>query len=132
MSRMITDYTVLAQEEDGFILDADDMTSVEISAASLSVEQCLHILGVEKEDLGDDEYKIVERIHKRGEAKAIAEATSKLFSSMSARGGSAASLEYLKAMSEKFAAEIEQQVSGAGFNFNVNLQEPAASKVEPS
>ena len=131
MSRMLTDYTALADEQDGeFILDSDDMNSIEIHAASLDVEQCLHILGMESDDLSDDELKIVEKIHKRGAAKAIAEASSKLFSSMSARGGSVACLEYLKAMSENFASEPEQQHSGSGFQFTTNIIKPETAEIK--
>jgi hypothetical protein len=129
---MLTDYTALVQDENDFILDADDMTSIEISAAGLSVEQCLHVLGMDKDDLSEDEYKIVVKIHKRGEAKAISDATSKLFSSMSNKGGSTAALEYLKAMSERFASEPEQQMSGSGFSFITNINKPAEVNLNES
>lgn len=102
-----------------------ECVEIVLAARSLSLDECFDYLLVDKAELGEDELRFAELLHRRGRAIGVKDAADKLFLHMSTRNGGQSALEYLKQFSGDFSVEV-QQSSSSGFQFNVTIPEPGA------
>lgn len=90
------------------------------SAKSLSIEECFDSLMITQTELTVEEAEFAERLHKYGRALGVRDATEKLFTHMSSKGGADAAVTYLRQLGGEFSVNVAQQ-GGNGFTFNVDL-----------
>lgn len=112
----IDDYVLL---KDLTVLRPADLVSIEANASILTEDQCLEFLSIRKEALSTAELYYLGFAHKKGLARHIASACSKLFSHMDTRNGGASALEYLKAKQDGFNKITVTPGARGGFSFNV-------------
>jgi hypothetical protein len=115
MARLPTSYRDLKELKG---ITDEDLDIIELKAKVLSLDETFMFIGIEKEEISEDDMKICNRVWNRGRMKAIDDAGTRLFSQMQQRGGAAPALDYLRQMSGTFQAEITPQAAG-GFKFNV-------------
>lgn len=97
---------------------------LEIHEASktLTLEECLAVCLLNKEELDADELNLAEKVYNRGRAIGIKDAGEKLFAHMSTRNGGQSALEYLAHVTETFSGEVTVSAgAGKGFSFNVTI-----------
>ena len=113
---------IVSQVKGLTILTPLDLTMIETSATTLTIDLCLEQLMLERDELTVYELWVVDKIYKRGRATGLQRAGDALFQSMVGRQGGQHALEYLSRMSGEFSSEVTMSAS-SGFNFNVIIPE---------
>lgn len=119
MARLPTTYH---QITDLVNLGHEDLQAIEVHAQTLTLDECLQFLLINKDDVAEADLSTAKRVWQRGRLLAVTKAGDRLFANMGTKGGAQASLDYLRQMSPTFQAEITSKPSG-GFKFNVVLDE---------